>query len=146
MEKEKPLTIREAEFVTFIADSGSHTYNNVKQSYKRAYINSSDKAAESNGIRLIRKDKIIRAIRAYKAKIMDKMILTREEVLADLEYGLQLAKKTDDLASIARFSELRGKTLAMYTEKHITEDVTDSPRPEDALSESENKIKLAKSG
>jgi hypothetical protein len=42
--------------------------HNVKQAYKKAYPNSSDKACESNGKRLISKDKISKAIQGLMAK------------------------------------------------------------------------------
>ena len=58
--------------------------------------------------------------------------LTADEVMEDLKYGLDLAKKRGDLAAIARFAELRGKTLALFKDKTITEEDTDTPTPEEA--------------
>lgn len=66
--KQQTLTIQQQAFADFHEDtSNRETYGNVKRSYMKAYPNSSEKAAESNGIRLIRKDKIISYIANIRA-------------------------------------------------------------------------------
>jgi hypothetical protein len=58
--------------------------------------------------------------------------LTAQEVMDDLEFGLAHAMNKVDLPMIAKFSELRGKTLAMFKDKIIQEEAIDSPCPEEA--------------
>lgn len=53
--------------------------------------------------------------------------LTVRQVLDDLDAGLVMAKAKQDLNAIARFCELRGKHLAMFTDRHI--DVADVAEP-----------------
>ena len=53
--------------------------------------------------------------------------LTVDIVLQDLDDGLALAKTKEDLNAIARFCELRGKYLAMYTDRHV--DASDHKPP-----------------
>ncbi|KKN47312.1 hypothetical protein LCGC14_0664170 [marine sediment metagenome] len=66
--------------------------------------------------------------------------LTVQQVLDDLDDGLQKAKTKQDLNAIARFCELRGKHLAMFTDRHI--DVTDAIAPE-LSPEDQEKVRAA---
>ena len=89
--------------------------------YKESY-------ARSKGMLLYEDKRVMDAIERTDAKAVRSSKLTIAEVLSDLAYGLEQAKLRDppDLNAIARFSELRGKYLAMYTDKLQT-DNTEQP-------------------
>ena len=90
---EKPLTAKEAEFLEYFEDVGNKvTYHNVKRSYMAAYPNSSEKAAESNGIRLIRKDKMDKAITAKRVERAEKADRTVQQLDAMYVEDRELAR------------------------------------------------------
>jgi hypothetical protein len=60
-------------------------------------------------------------INSFKSKAAMKAELTIAQVLDDLDYGVNRAKERGDLMALARFSELRGKYLAMFTDRSITD-------------------------
>jgi len=63
-------------------------------------------------------------INGYKAKAAVKAELTVSQVLDDLDFGIKLARERGDLMAIARFSELRGKYLSMYSDGLNLNDTT----------------------
>ena len=105
-------------------------YNKTKAlltvGYKHTY-------AANGGHRLFKKDSLLQAIAKIQAQTALETTLTVEEVQKDLANGLKLAVEKGDLQAIARFSELRGKTLAMFTDKIVQEEVIDTPTPEEAI-------------
>jgi len=97
----------------------------LRAGYKRSY-------AEHGGLKLFDNIKVKEAIARIQAGQQIAIDLTTAEVMADLKYGLERAKEKDDLQSIARFAELRGKTLGMFKDKILQEDITEGPTPEEA--------------
>ena len=113
----KKLTAKQASFIEYFANPNSSTFNNIQGSMLRAGY--AESFARHRASYMLSNVVISAANDAYRAKNNKKYELTIAEVLKDLEYGLKLAKerKPPDLNAIARFSELRGKTLAMFTDK-----------------------------
>ena len=84
------------------------------------------------GLKIYDNDLVKQALRRIETLNQINTSLTQEEVMADLKYGLDRAKEKDDLPMIARFAELRGKTLAMFKDKVIQEEDIETPTPEEA--------------
>ena len=61
--------------------------------------------------------RVMQAISRIDTKSVKKADLTIQHVLADLDWGIRKAREKQDLVAIARFSELRGRYLAMFTDK-----------------------------
>ena len=53
--------------------------------------------------------------------------ITRDQVLADLGWAMSEAKRKGNLNAYIRACELRGKALALFVDRSVTEDVTDVP-------------------
>ena len=133
MSKKRGITDKQQIFcIEYVID------NNATQAAIRAGY--SPTSAKLSGHRNITNDNCmaeIARLRADRAKVSK---LTVDVVLNDLEEGLIMAKLKMDLNAIARFCELRGKHLAMFTDRHI--DGTDVIAP--ALSpEDQEKVRAA---
>ena len=59
---------------------------------------------------------LIEAIARIDAKSAKKSGLTIQMVLEDLAWGIEQAREKQDLPSLARLSELRGKYLSMWSD------------------------------
>ena len=109
--------IRDENLVEALANE--YIKNGMNKSKALIAVGYKEKYAHTLGLRLLEDIRVREAIARIKAKTTKDISLTVADVLADLEYGLNEAKnrKPPDLQAIARFSELRGKTLAMFTDK-----------------------------
>ncbi len=90
------------------------------QYYKESYC-------ATTGHKLYNNAKVKAEIARITADNAKETKLTVLQVLEDLDYGVTASKKKGDLNALARFSELRGKHLAMYTDKYA--DATDHKPP-----------------
>ena len=105
----RPLTAKQAAFVDeYLKD------NNATQAAIRAGY--SAKSANKIVGRLTVNAGIVAALAVRRAEIAKKSELTVRQVLDDLEYGIRIAREKQDLAAIARLSELRGRYLSMFTD------------------------------
>ena len=64
---------------------------------------------------------------------MKRNLITVDKVLADLEHDKLLAREHHQYGVAKGCSELQGKFLAMFTEKHITETVETPQRTPEEL-------------
>ena len=101
----------------------------------------SDKYCNTTGHKLYSNARVKAEIDRVTAVTVATSKLTVDIVLADLEYGVAASKKKGDLNALARFSELRGKHLAMYTDKYA--DASDHKPPELSDAEREQLRKAA---
>lgn len=74
--------------------------HNASRAYAKAYPDSSDKACESNGARLIRNDKIRREIGKELGKLQVKAGFDREKALSLLQEAVQIARTQHNPAGI----------------------------------------------
>jgi len=103
------LTAKQAAFVDeYLKD------NNATQAAIRAGY--SAKTANNIVGRLLVNAGISAALAVRRAEIAKKTELTVQQVLDDLDYGIKIARQKQDLAAIARLSELRGRYLSMFTD------------------------------
>ena len=75
-----------------------------------------DNACSQAGHQNIRNSKIKEAIRVYQAKTAKKIDVTVEFVVEKLLKGLAIAEECNNLAAMARFTELLGRHKAMFTD------------------------------
>ena len=81
------------------------------------------KGAEVRGSELLRNRKVSDRLGELEAKVADKLELTVEKVLKDIEELRDAAKEDKQFAPALKASELQGKHLKMFTDKHeITSD------------------------
>ena len=114
--------------------------NNPKYSWTQALRDSgySQRYVENFAAKIWSNEEVQGKINSYKAKAAVKAELTIAQVLDDLDYGIKLAREQGDLMAIARFCELRGKYLSMFTDKihyetpelsAIAESISEAERP-----------------
>lgn len=128
---DKGLTDGERAFIPFRCDPGSETYNNVKRSYMKAYPKSNETSAESSGIRLTRKDKIIKADKLYRAELTEIMDITREEVISNAKYLVNMGIRDNNGTDIGKGNEQLAKIAGVFSEKRVIEDVGGDISPEE---------------
>jgi len=82
----------------------------------------SKKTARTQAAQLLANLSVKQEIDRLMAKKAQEASLSVDTVLKNLRKGIEEAwqRQPPDLAAIARFSELQGKYLAMFTDKHIT--------------------------
>ena len=87
---------------------------------KQACIRSgySEKTAEQQASRLLRNVKVKSEVNRLKAIREKKVELTAEKVLKDIERVRNKAEGSEQYNVSLKASELQGKHLAMFTEKH----------------------------
>lgn len=87
---------------------------------KQACIRSgySERTAEQQASRLLRNVKVKNEVNRLKAIREKKVELTAEKVLKDIERVRQKAEGSEQYNVSLKASELQGKHLAMFTEKH----------------------------
>ena len=89
---------------------------NAKQACIRAGY--SEKTAEQQASRLLRNVKVKSEVERLKAIREKKVELTAEKVLKDIERVREKAEGSEQFNVSLKASELQGKHLAMFTEKH----------------------------
>ncbi len=99
----------------YIANNMNKSKALISVGYKPSFANSGRRDSVYKNTQVQAEIQALLEVKTVQAE------LTIEIVLADLEYGIQQAKlrKPPDLGAIARFSELRGRYLAMYTDKQV---------------------------
>ena len=102
-------TGKQVDFIKYYADPGSETYNDPKQSAIRAgYSKTTASNAASN---IIEKCKLRPEIEKYKAKIMEKVDITREMLvkrMADIVFGDEKASNRDITSAASLIGEFMG--------------------------------------
>ena len=78
----------------------------------------SEKTAEQQASRLLRNVKVKSEVERLKAIREKKVELTAEKVLKDIERVREKAEGSEQYNVSLKASELQGKHLAMFTEKH----------------------------
>lgn len=101
------LTAKQSSFVQYYADPASETYNNATQSAIKA--NYSKKTAKQIGQNNLTKIDIKNAIAEFKAKIAEKIEITREWVIEKLkEVITNPDRNTDKVAALRELSDIMG--------------------------------------
>ena len=143
----RALTAKEQEFTDCFEDnSNPETYHNVKRSYMKAYPKSSGKAAESNGVRLIRKDKIKQVLNAITAKRQEKIEYNRQTAIDLLNQDyLNLAKQ----AKLGSIQAIQARTaiireLNAISNLHRATVVSEAVRPQSDPAEAQALKDLAR--
>jgi len=111
---------------------------NAVESTKKAGYKGSYSSLAVQGHDNLNNPKIKAYINARERETASAKQITPESVLANVAWGLEAAKTKGDLVSLARFAELQGKWLAMWTEKTQIEDINESKRM-DAKREDESR-------
>ena len=97
-------------------------FNKTQAAIRAGY---SKKSAGNIGEQNYRKLHIQKRIEELLQKRAEKLELTQDKVLKDLEEFKNLAKQEKQLAPGVRASELQGKHLGMFVEKHdVKQDLT----------------------
>lgn len=91
---------------------------NATQAYIRAGY--SAKGASQGAERLLRNVEVRTAIEAGQAKLADKLELTAEAVLRNLEAARTLAMGEGQCSAAIRACELQGKHIGMFVERNET--------------------------
>ena len=112
------ISDKQATFINNYCTNG----HNVSKAYAEAYPDSNSKASESNGIRLIRNDKIKKAIQAFMDESKEVCKLTAESIITRLQQlsGLAPLKGDDTVlpattdAGQIRSLDLLGKHLKLW--------------------------------
>lgn len=105
---------------------------NATQAYIRAGY--SEKGAAQGAERLLRNVEVAAAVKAAQTMRAEKLEITAEKVLRDLEEVRQHAVNTEDWAPAIRASELQGKHIGMFVERTenavVIHDAIDRPPQE----------------
>lgn len=104
---------------------------NATQAYIRAGY--SAKGADVSASRLLGKASVREAIAAGQAKLSEKLEITAEKVLRDIEDTRRNAMATMEWGPALRASELQGKHIGMFVERNETTiigETIDRPPPE----------------
>lgn len=110
---EKALTPKQKRFVAEYLIDLNATQAAIRAGYSAA-------TAEQGGAQLLRNIKVSAAVEEGIAKRADKLGLTAEKVLQDIEETRQAARKDGQYASALRASELQGKHLGMFVDRRET--------------------------
>ncbi len=104
----------------------------IEVGYSKSYM-------QSKAYQAIRKDtRYASMVAECKAVLANRTVVTREKVLENIQWGIDQARKNSNLTALKGFLELQGKAIAMYSDKHITED-SDTQKELDAHKASEAK-------
>ena len=115
---EKELTAKEVAFCVAYTTIGSETFSNgTKSTIEAGYAEDS---ARTQAWRMLRKEHIKKRIRELYDKNMEENMVTTGSVLANLDHDRQMARKNHQYSVATRCTELRGKYLAMFTDRLAT--------------------------
>ena len=81
--------------------------------------------AETEGPALLRKPQMAAEVKRRTAKAAEKAVLSKARVLTDLDRRGAKAEGLGQLSAAIRASELQGKELGMFAERHVLAFVTD---------------------
>jgi len=111
--EKRELSPQEVLFCDAYADAESETYSNATKSAELAKYAQPHNAGWKLKQRQVVKDRLQEIYEKNKAGI--------GKVMSDLEYERLLAIKKGDLSSAIRASELQGKRVGAFSDKHIFE-------------------------
>lgn len=115
------LNIKQRAYVQAV--TGEHL-GNQRQAYIAAYGNKSSQAdTDAMASRLSSNVKVIRAIKAIEKNREPENENRRQQVLDGLDRIIKQAEAKGNFAAALRGYELKGRTMAMYSDKVIHEDV-----------------------
>ena len=145
----KPLDSPRQELfcILYATPSELKTFGNAMQSYIHAGFKNTP-AANGNSIRLIVKDKIKNRIDEIYAQYKEKTEITEERQRRRFEELSTKAQKKGDFSSAIRAEENLSKHIGFYKtdNEQIAGNVEDSPKPDEAIKRSQEKIRLANAG
>lgn len=93
-------------------------WNGTQAAIRAGY---SERTAQEQASRLLTNEAIKRAVEASRQKVMDKVAVTVEKVLADLEEVRLKALEAKQFSPAVRASELQGKYLKMFFDGHTVD-------------------------
>lgn len=99
-------------------------HNGTQAAIRAGYAEPSSRVQAN---RMLTKDNIVLRIDELSSKVADKIDLTVEKVLKDIESLREKALEENQFAASLKASELQGKHLKMFVEKHevaVTEPIT----------------------
>ena len=119
MNKEKELTAKEEAFCVAYTTIGSETFSNgAKSAIEAKYAEDS---ARTQSWRMLRKEHIKKRIRELYDKNMEENIVTPASVLVNLDHDRKMARKHHQYNVAKNCTELEGKHLIMFSDKHVYE-------------------------
>ena len=114
------LTPRQDSFCVHYTTIGSETYSHgTKAALAAGY---SESSAHVTATKLLKQEAIRNRIIELQAENMKRNLITVDKVLADLEHDKLLAREHRQYGVAKGCTELQGKYLAMFTDRHINED------------------------
>ena len=145
----KPLDSPRQELfcILYATPTEKETFGNAMQSYIHAGFKDTP-SANGNSIRLIVKDSIKNRIAEIYAEYKQKSEITNARQVSRFEELSEGAQEKGDYSSAIRAEENLSKHIGFYKEdnKQQIGDVEDSPKPEEAIKRSQEKIRLANAG
>jgi phage terminase small subunit len=113
------LTPRQDSFCVHYTTIGSETYlQGTKAALAAGYAESS---AHVTATKLLKQEAIRNRIIELQAENMKRNLITVDKVLADLEHDKLLAREHHQYNVARACTELQGKYLAMFTDRHVNE-------------------------
>lgn len=132
------LTAKQESFIRAYADPASETYNNAMNSALIAgYVhNTAIKACTQ----IVDNRRVKAGLEAYRAKLYKQTEVTRQEVIANARYLVNLGKKQVNGADIGRGNEQLGKVIGAFSEVSSAQPVSiiiqaPEPQPKPVLSQ-----------
>jgi len=115
--EKRPLTEKQSLFCKYMYTIGSSSFGNGTESARRAGYKGNDNTLSQTAIKLVRNGRIIAEKKRIQAELEQESKLTKQQVLNQLTEGIKLSREKGDLRALARFTELQGKYLAMWTDR-----------------------------
>lgn len=113
------LTPKQEAFCVSYTTIGSVTFScGVKSALAAGYA---EKSAGVSACQLLKKDIIWDRIKALQAEHMSRNQITVDNILADLEHDKLLARENHQYAVAKGCTELQGKYLSMFADRHVIE-------------------------
>lgn len=117
------LSLKQERFVlNYLANNGIGYLAAKQAGYKGGNTQLAVQATDN-----LRKPNIIYALAHKQAKMAEKLQITAEKVLSDLEHQRLGAEAKGDFSSAIRATELQGKYLALFTDNHAFKAPTPEP-------------------
>ncbi|MCK4601744.1 MAG: terminase small subunit [Phycisphaerae bacterium] len=114
------LTPKQEGFCVHYTTIGAETFSNgTKSAIAAGY---SENSAYSQASALLKNPKIQQRVKELHAENMSRNNITVDKVLADLEHDKLMARRAGQFAVAKECSIAQGKYLAMFVDRHLTED------------------------
>ena len=111
------LTPKQESFCVHYTTIGAETFSNgTKSAIAAGY---SEISAYSQASALLKNPKIRARIKELHAENMSRNMITVDKVLCDLEHIKLVAREAGQFTVAVRCSELQGRYLAMFTDRHL---------------------------